>query len=225
MKVSARSGSNTHPYHGMRGGNAAVLDHASPNASSSFWPGAFTVPSPLTYMYRVVVVMPRRCARSCALVSRSAMARIAMRSMATSILRGRPPRRPLARAAARPARVRSTISSRSNSASAAKMPKIRRPLAGAGVDLGAGASQHAQADTAGAQFVHGRHQMFQVASEAVQLPDDEGVARLQRLEAGIQARAVIPASRGAVFVEALLVNAGVEQGVTLQVEELAAVRL
>ena len=39
-------------------------------------------------------------ARSCALVSRSAMACIAMRSMATSILRGLPPRRPLACAAA-----------------------------------------------------------------------------------------------------------------------------
>ena len=33
-------------------------------------------------------------------------------------------------------------------------------VGGAGVDLGAGAGEHAQADTAGAQFVHGRHQMF-----------------------------------------------------------------
>ena len=31
-------------------GNTAVLAHASCAASSSFWPGAFTVPSPLTYM-------------------------------------------------------------------------------------------------------------------------------------------------------------------------------
>ena len=36
VKVSARSGANTHPYHDIRDGNAAVLDHASPNASSSF---------------------------------------------------------------------------------------------------------------------------------------------------------------------------------------------
>ena len=35
---------------------------------------------------------------------------------------------------------------------------------------------------------------------------------------------MIPAPRGAVFVDALLVNAGVEQGIALQVQELAAVR-
>src|SRR6266571_192473 len=43
-------------------------------------------------------------------------------------LAGRPPRRPRARAAARPTAARSAISSRSNSASAAKMWKIRRPV-------------------------------------------------------------------------------------------------
>jgi hypothetical protein len=42
---------------------------------------------------------------------------------------GRPPMRPRARAAAKPAWVRSAISSRSNSAQAAKMPKASRPLA------------------------------------------------------------------------------------------------
>ena len=132
------------------------------------------------------MVMPRRCARSCALVSRSAMARIAMRSMTTSILRGHPPRRPLARAAAR---------GRLGDQFALEFGQRREDaedqaaVGGAGVDLGAGASEHAQADTTGAQFVHGSHQMFQVASEAVELPDDEGVARLQRLQAGIQARA------------------------------------
>ena len=72
-------------------------------APSSFRPGAFTVPSPLTYMYSVVVVIPSRRARSCAFVSRAAIALIAICSMARSILRGRPPWRPLARAAARPA--------------------------------------------------------------------------------------------------------------------------
>jgi hypothetical protein len=44
-------------------------------------------------------------------------------------LRGRPIRLPFARAAAIPERTRSRISSRSNSAMVAKMPKIRRPFA------------------------------------------------------------------------------------------------
>ena len=108
--------------------NTAVLAHASWAASRSFWPASFAVPSPLAHLYRVVVAMPRRFARSCATVSRSAMARIALRSVVTSVFWGLPPILPLARAAARPARVRSTISSRSNSASVAKMPKTRRPL-------------------------------------------------------------------------------------------------
>ena len=99
------------------------------------------------------------------------------------------------------------------------------PDPAAGIGQGVGASEHAQADTAGAQFVHGGQQMFQVTPQAVELPDDEGVARLQRLQAGLQARAVIQASRGAVFVEALLVNAGAEQGIALEVQELAAIRL
>ena len=43
------------------------------------------------------------------------------------ILKGRPPLRPRARAEARPAMVRSEMSSRSNSARAAKMPKTSSP--------------------------------------------------------------------------------------------------
>ena len=67
--------------------------------------------------------------------------------------------------------------------------------------------------------------MFEIASQTVELPDDEGVAWLQGFQASLQARAVIPSSRGAVFVDALLINAGADQGVALQVQELAAVRL
>ena len=109
---------------------------------------------------------------------------------------------------------------RSNSASDAKMPKTRRPLA-----VVVSISAPAPADTAGVQLVHGGHQMFQVASQAIQLPDDEGTARLQRLQAGLQTRAVVPATRDTVLVDARLLNAGAEQGAALQVEELAAVCL
>lgn len=138
-------------------------------------------PRSRTYMYRVVVVMPNCRPRSCAWVSREAMARIAMRSMAPSILRGRPPRRLQARAAAKP--VRSAINSCSNSASNANLPKTKRPLAVAGGGLGVGASEHPQAGAAGVQFVQCCHQMFQVAPQTVKLPDHEGIARLLGLEA------------------------------------------
>ncbi len=59
----------------------------------------------------------------------SLIAARAMVSVARSILRGRPPMKPRARAAARPAWVHSAISSLSNSANIAKRPKASRPLA------------------------------------------------------------------------------------------------
>jgi hypothetical protein len=57
------------------------------------------------------------------------MEAIAKRSLAAVILKGRPPLRPLARAEASPATMRSEINSRSNSAKAAKMPKTSLPAA------------------------------------------------------------------------------------------------
>ena len=56
------------------------------------------------------------------------MAAIAIRNFSLIILRGLPPSRPLALAAASPALVLSRMRSASNSASAAKMPKTNRPL-------------------------------------------------------------------------------------------------
>jgi hypothetical protein len=70
-----------------------------------------------------------RMATSAATALRSAMAAMAIMRVERSILRGRPPIRPRARAAARPAMVRSAISSLSNSAKAAKIPNAKRPLA------------------------------------------------------------------------------------------------
>ena len=97
------------------------------------------------------------------MVSRSTVVRIAMRSLATSILRGLPPMLPLARAAVRPARVRSMINSWSDSASAAKMPKTRRPLAVA-VSISSPAPASTRRPIRRAQLAHGSHQTFQVAS-------------------------------------------------------------
>ena len=63
------------------------------------------------------------------LVLRLPMLAMASRSFAAVIFGLRPPTRPRARAEARPARVRSVMSSRSNSARAAKMPKTSLPAA------------------------------------------------------------------------------------------------
>ena len=62
-------------------------------------------------------------------VSRLASPAWARRTLAAVIVNLRPPFRPWARAEAIPARVRSEMSSRSNSASAAKFPKMSLPLA------------------------------------------------------------------------------------------------
>ncbi len=71
--------------------------------------------------------MPSSAHKDPTFVSGLPMAAMASRSLAGVIFGLRPPLRPLARAEARPARVRSEIKSRSNSAREAKMPKISLP--------------------------------------------------------------------------------------------------
>ena len=96
--------------------------------------------------------------------------------------------------------------------------KSQAAVGSCGVDLGAGAGEHPQAAAAVLQFLDCHYQMLRVASQAVQFPDDEGVARLQGLQAGLQAWAVIMGSRGVV-----LVDAGTGEGIALQGEELGTV--
>ena len=96
---------------------------------------------------------------------------------------------------------------------------------GGGTDLGARAGEHSKAHAALGQLVHGADQVFQITPQSVELPHHERVARLQRLQAGVEARAVIVASGGAVFVDALRGDAGVEKRVALQVQELAPIGL
>ena len=74
-------------------------------------------------------MIPSSVQRSPTLVSGWPMEAVARRSLAGVILKGRPPLRPRARAEARPAMVRSEMSSRSNSARAAKIPKTGFPAA------------------------------------------------------------------------------------------------
>ena len=98
------------------------------------------------------------------------------------------------------------------------MPKTRRPLAVVVSDLGAGAGEYLQTDAAAVQLVNRRHQMLQIAAQAVKLPDDESVARMQCLQSRLQAWAVIMTSGGTVLVDALLGHAGADQSVALQIE-------
>jgi HNH endonuclease len=80
-----------------------------------------------TWRYRVDRVIPSSRQRSPTFVSGLPIARMASRSLAGVIFGLQPPLRPRARAEARPARVRSEMRSRSNSAREPKMPKTSLP--------------------------------------------------------------------------------------------------
>jgi hypothetical protein len=138
-------------------------------------------------------------------------------------LNGRPPLRPRARADASPAVVRSEMSSRSNSASAAKVPKTSFPAGGGGVDRRALAGENLQPDAASGQIVDCVDEVVQVAAEPVELPDDERVAIAERLQACGETGAVIGAARGVVVVEVRGVDAGREQSVALEFDGLGSV--
>ena len=91
----------------------------------------------------------------------------------------------------------------------------RRPLAG----------QDPQARAAARELVDRVDEVAQVAPEPVELPRHQHVALPQRLEAGGEPRPVVALAGGQVLVEVLGLDPGGEQGVALQVEQLAAVGL
>ena len=105
------------------------------------------------------------------------------------------------------------------------MPKTSLPLGGGGVDAGPVPGQHLEADAACGQVMHRVDQVPQIAAQPVELPDDQRIALPQRLEAGGQAGPVIPLAGGGVFIEVPGIDACGEQGIALQVGDLAAVRL
>ena len=67
--------------------------------------------------------------------------------------------------------------------------------------------------------------MAQVAPEPVELPGHQDIALAQRLEAGGEPGPVIALARGEVLVELAGLDAGGEQRIALQVEDLAAIGL
>ena len=105
------------------------------------------------------------------------------------------------------------------------MPKTSLPLGGRGVDAGPVAGQHLEADAACGQIMHGIDQVPQIAAQPVELPDDQRIALAQCLQAGGKSGPVIPLAGGGVFIEMAGIDASGEQGIALQVVDLAAVRL
>ena len=69
------------------------------------------------------------------------------------------------------------------------------------------------------------YEVGEAATEAVELPDDEHVARPERAHAAVKPRPVVADTGRAVLVDVAGVNARGLQGVSLQVQRLGAVRL
>ena len=135
-------------------------------------------------------------------MSRCVMAAWIVRTCAFVRAGFRPPLRPRARAARSPATVRSRMSSLSNSASAAKIPKDRRPAA---VVVSICAPWPVRTLRPTPQLGEsGRrlHQVMQAAPQPVELPDYEDVAFAQRLLAGFEPRTLVRLAGGAIGIDA-----------------------
>ncbi len=98
-------------------------------------------------------------------------------------------------------------------------------VGGRRIDLRARAGQHLQPDAPGAQVLDRVDQVTQIAPELVELPEDQRVAGLDRLQAGGQPRAGIVAARRQVLLDAGGINAGRQHRVPLRRQRLGAVRL
>ena len=96
---------------------------------------------------------------------------------------------------------------------------------GGGVDLRALPGEHPQAHAAGRQVLHGVDQVGEVAAEAVELPDDEHVARPERAHTAVESRAVVADAGREVVVDVDGADASGLQRVALQVQRLGTVCL
>ena len=158
-------------------------------------------------------------------VSRCAIAAWASRTCAFDSANVLPPLRPRARAAVSPARVR--FADQLPLELGQRREDAEHEAAGrcGGVDLRALPGEHQQAHAAGRQVLHGVDQVGEVATEAVELPDNEHVARSERTHAAVESRAVVADAGGEVVVDVAGVDARGLQRVALQVQRLGAVRL
>ncbi len=121
--------------------------------------------------------MPSRLATSNAAALVSDIAAIAMVSVARSIFRGRPPKRPRARC--RQPRTGALGNQfalelgEGGEDAEGKSPVRRR-----GIDLRTRTCEHLQSHIAGAQGFGGVDEVSKIAAEAIQLPDNKRIPRL-----------------------------------------------
>jgi hypothetical protein len=76
-------------------------------------------------------------------------------------------------------------------------------------------------ETVSLQIVHGVQQVRQRAAEAIQLPNDETVARLEERQRFGETGAILSAAAGMVLEQVRRIHAGRQQRVTLEVQKLA----
>src|SRR4051794_24872820 len=145
----------------------------------------------------------------------SAMSRRAVSSPSADRRGLRPPRLPRARAAARPARVRSRSRLRSISANTAPICSMARPHDRGGVDP---VLERAQADAVALEALQEAHELVGGAPQPVEAPDHERVAATQVGEGGGEAGPVGARAGGAVLEGAMATGTG--EGVALKVEPL-----
>ena len=106
------------------------------------------------------------------------------------------------------------------------MPNTRRPAAVVVSICAPWPAEYPQAHAAGGQVLHGVDEMGEVATQAVELPDDEHVALPQGAQAAVESRPVVAYAGGEVVVEVdRVVDALGPQGGALQVQRLGAILL
>ena len=74
-----------------------------------------------------------------------------------------------------------------------------------------------EADAACGEVMHGVDQVAEVAAEAVEFPDGEGIALPEGFETGGESGPVITFSRGGILIEVSGLDAGGDQGILLEV--------
>ena len=93
------------------------------------------------------------------------------------------------------------------------------------VDAGPLAGEHPDPDVPVVEVLHQVDEMAEIATEAIEPPDDDHVSLPRRLEEGGEPRAVLTLSGRLVLVDRVVADAGLAQSIPLQVEALGTVRL
>ena len=87
------------------------------------------------------------------------------------------------------------------------------------------AGEHPDPDVPVVEVLHQVDEMAEIATEAIEPPDDDHVSLPRRLEEGGEPRAVLTLSGRLVLVDRVVADAGLAQSIPLQVEALGTVRL